>query len=75
VNGTIDRWTFTASYSIESDCTGKAVMTVAHGATVTLQFIVELDGTQIDLMVAGADGPGQQVETGRATKQFVHTSH
>jgi hypothetical protein len=72
VNGDISRPSFTGAYAVETDCTGEVVLAFSGGGTATLQFVIEADGTQVAIIVAGLSGPGGENEVGSATKQFIH---
>jgi len=72
VAGEISSPVFTATYTVEADCTGEAVLEFSGGGTAPLQFVIEADGTQVSIIAAGADGPGAVNEVGTATKQFIH---
>lgn len=71
VNGVISRPSFTGAYAIETDCTGETVLSFSGGGTAALQFVLEADGTQVAIIVAGLSGPGGENEVGSATKQFI----
>jgi len=71
VSGEVSRPTFTGVYTVQTDCTGEAVLTFADGGSAPLQFVIEADGTQVAIIAAGANGPGAVNEVGTATKQFI----
>lgn len=70
VNGHIARPAFTGAYKVGSDCTGEAILSFDKGGTATLQFVIEADGNQVSIIVAGPSGPHGENEVGTATKQF-----
>jgi hypothetical protein len=70
VNGAIDRPTFTGTYTVKPDCTGSALLTFNDGGTAPLDFIIEDDGKQVAIIVAGENGSNGENETGTAVRQF-----
>lgn len=70
VNGDIARPSFTGTYSVNPDCMGQAVLSFSGGGSATLQFVIEANGTQVAIIVAGSSGRGGENEVGTATKQF-----
>jgi hypothetical protein len=50
----------TGTYSVNSDCTGSAVITPATGPVLNLQFVVLKNGKEIRTVVAN---PGYQINS------------
>lgn len=70
VNGAISRPTFTATYTVNADCTGTTNITFDFGLTTPLDFIIVDDGKSVYIISAGASGSQGDNETGTATRQF-----
>jgi hypothetical protein len=72
VNGIIDRPVFSGVYKVQADCTGSGTFTFKDGTSAPVDFVIEADGKQIEIIVAGPTGSKTgEVETGTATKQFI----
>jgi hypothetical protein len=70
VNGAISRPSFTATYTVNADCTGTTNITFDFGLTTPLEFIIVDDGKSVYIISAGASGSQGDNETGTATRQF-----
>jgi hypothetical protein len=70
VNGTVDRPSFTGTYSVSPDCSGTATFTFPDGTVAPLDLVIEAGGRQIEIIVSGQNGKNTgEIETGTATKQ------
>lgn len=69
VSGEISHPKISGTYTVNADCTGIANLNFDFGGTAPLEFIIVDDGKTVDIIVAGADGKGEN-EVGTATRQF-----
>lgn len=70
VNGMISRPSFTATYTVNADCTGTTSLTFDFGLTTSLDFIIVDDGKSVYIISSGASGSQGANEIGTATRQF-----
>jgi hypothetical protein len=70
VAGALSRPKFTATYTVNPDCTGSTEITFDFGLTTPLDFIIADDGKTVYIISAGASGSQGPNETGTATRQF-----